>query len=1091
MKKEQQPGKRLLCLFLLIALTFSFLSFSSNAESISPSRNRVVRLRSISSAKAIEYLKEFNIDCVASQLPPNTLLLTAGKGDITKAASLMRLVDSEDAYVMLRLVDGLQAEEMPKNEDIESQLDDVAVGNFLDFPEDGKKQKAIIDVHDGNVVAIATEQIVEEIKEFVEKYMNPEVVEANDVQVIESNDAALEVSADVNDTLVADLNDVATADANEVLTGEEKSSDDLFSELIESLEDANAVQQEVNELEELMLEKLAAVESSIVEEVEEVIETPAEEVAEAEELQEAEAETEEEVEQDSGFARRSYEPEYSELADMELELDLPEKIMIVELIDLVGKYLQLDYMFDPEEIKGEVTLRVQGPIKVRELYPLLESVMKFKDFVMSRKGNFVTITLKAKVLEIDPVLLDGDISVKAGDVIVTRAFELEYVGTETAKTLLEEMQLGASISQIKDTGTLIVTEYAYRMERIENILKMIDKPGEPKEFRFRQLKYTMAENLAEKVKALVEQMGEISITIAKTPATAARPTPVRGRVTTPKPTAATATEAEGPSVYLDADARTNRILMIGLESQLEIVEDFVDSLDVAQQDLRALQMYEIQFVGAEEVQQKLVELGIITEVTTKRPTTSRTTTSRTTAGRTTTPQPATSAASYGEEGKLPSDEPQVVLLESTNSLLVNATPEQHIQIATIIGYVDMEPEKAAIPYVVYPLENQDPVELKAVLDQLIQETIQEQQDKEAKIQTTAVRQRTEDEVVVVSDEKTYSLIVYANKKNQQWVSSLIRELDQYRPQVLLDVTLVAVTKNDSFTFDLDLVTKIPSMAAGGSMVSGTIEEGVSALVDAFPDGRVMELSSRKGVGRGFYSDEQIQVLLKAEKVRNWGRILSNPQLLVDDNVEAKITQDRTIYITETKVTTTSTTTTPSTQTDISFTPYTAGLELMIKPHISKGDQLRLEIYLKRNDFDGAPTDVSAGGQTVQKPADERKNEIESTVTVPDGYTVILGGIQTANQAKAGSKIPLLGDLPLIGGLFNSIHDGDEQSRLYIFVKAHILRPSEIVDENTDIVRVSRKNKQEFEQLERDFQEKEDWPGLKPKPIDPVHILEED
>ena len=85
---------------------------------------------------------------------------------------------------------------------------------------------------------------------------------------------------------------------------------------------------------------------------------------------------------------------------------------------------------------------------------------------------------------------------------------------------------------------------------------------------------------------------------------------------------------------------------------------------------------------------------------------------------------------------------------------------------------------------------------------------------------------------------------------------------------------------------------------------------------------------------------------------------------------------------------------------------------------------------------------------------------------------------------------MLGDLPLIGGLFNSIHDGDEQSRLYIFVKAHILRPSEVVDEDADIVRVSRKSKQEFEQLEQDFQEKEDWPGIKPEPLDPIRILEE-
>ena len=66
-----------------------------------------------------------------------------------------------------------------------------------------------------------------------------------------------------------------------------------------------------------------------------------------------------------------------------------------------------------------------------------------------------------------------------------------------------------------------------------------------------------------------------------------------------------------PGVYLDADERTNRILMIGEEEQLATVEDLVDALDVAQQELRALQLYRIKHVDAEEVARKLQELGII------------------------------------------------------------------------------------------------------------------------------------------------------------------------------------------------------------------------------------------------------------------------------------------------------------------------------------------------------------------------------------------------------------------------------------------------------------------------------------------------
>ena len=63
---------------------------------------------------------------------------------------------------------------------------------------------------------------------------------------------------------------------------------------------------------------------------------------------------------------------------------------------------------------------------------------------------------------------------------------------------------------------LIVTAYAYRMERIEQLLQMVDQPGEPKKFHFRQLRYTMAKTLADKVKAMAEQMLEsVSVTVAE------------------------------------------------------------------------------------------------------------------------------------------------------------------------------------------------------------------------------------------------------------------------------------------------------------------------------------------------------------------------------------------------------------------------------------------------------------------------------------------------------------------------------------------------------------------------------------------------
>ena len=234
---------------------------------------------------------------------------------------------------------------------------------------------------------------------------------------------------------------------------------------------------------------------------------------------------------------------------------------------------------------------------------------------MSRKGNLVTIVPLDSILEIDPALIETDSGqVKAGDVVVTRVFQLNYIDTASAKALLEGMKLGA-VTEIAARGTIIVTGYAYRMNRVEQLLDVVDKPGNPKQFKFRQLKYTMASTLAPKIKALVEQLGDMSIAIAATPAATTPQQPRRPPVRQPtpaQPTPAAATAGSTkPSIYLDSDERTNRILMIGQEEELAVVEKLIDTLDIAQQDIRSLRVYEIQHVDAEEVRKKLEELGII------------------------------------------------------------------------------------------------------------------------------------------------------------------------------------------------------------------------------------------------------------------------------------------------------------------------------------------------------------------------------------------------------------------------------------------------------------------------------------------------
>ena len=158
------------------------------------------------------------------------------------------------------------------------------------------------------------------------------------------------------------------------------------------------------------------------------------------------------------------------------------------------------------------------------------------------------------------------------------------------------------------------------------------------------------------------------------------------------------------------------------------------------------------------------------------------------------------------------------------------------------------------------------------------------------------------------------------------------------------------------------------------------------------------------------------------------------------------------------------------------------------------DQIKKYFEDSDIDFDEKP-DYTITGPDVEltgpSPPDLLTSDVTTVVTVPDNHTIILGGLEKLDQSKGGTKVPLLGDVPIVGGLFRSTLDKDEQSRLYVFVKAHIIRPGEELTGTSDIEVVSQSNRDRFEKYEREMQEYEDWPGIKPTPLDPVRILEAD
>jgi type II secretory pathway component GspD/PulD (secretin) len=1047
-------GKRckvaLISFFLLFCCAGILAAETTDVSKPTPDRYRVVQLKYISAQDGIRLLADANITTASQLNQDNTLLITAQPAVLVKAAAILGLVDSREKFAVKALLPASEANGMPNADAIQNEIGGISVGTFFNMPG-GTGYRAIIDVHEDKLFAVAPVAVMDKIVAIAQQVKS----EKSDQQ---------------GESVVSGTSSIEQQGPNDVEQAAQP--DKLFNELLSSISEAEKglPQTSTGQVEPRQETKEPSTEPNL--------EQPGSKGKTKVPAADANATQPE-------SSRRSYEPLVVTNGDETLELTLPEKLDVINLLDLMGKYLNLNYVYDPKQVQGkEVYLKVQGPIKVRELYPLAESVMKFTGLVMTRKGNLVTIVPIESAMEIDPTLIDSSRGqVRAGDVIVTRIFQLNYIDNASARNLLEQMKLGAVTDA--GPGTIIVTGYAYRMSRIEELLGIIDKPGKPKQIKFRKLTYTTAKTLAPKVKQLIEQMGDISIAISKAETTAQ---PVRGRIpirqapgAPPQPTPTS--ESVKPTVFLDADERTNRILMIGQEVELAVVNDLIDAMDVAQQDLRSLRVYEIQHVEAEDVRKKLEELGIVGA--NKAATPGRITARAAAPGQPGAPpvQSPVSASTSNPESELPTEEMQVVVIEATNSLLVNASPEQHVLVATIISYVDSESEQKTIPYKVYPLQNQPPGHIAEILTKLVQEVVR---DKEGKIEK--VVKNTEDNIIIVPDANTFSLIVYASKKNQDWIADLIKNLDKRRPQVLIDVTLVEVTRTDLFDLDLQLASKFPRMEPGGTMDflpaliggAGTGTGDSNSGSTGFLKNRSREAFSfpKGNKAQGFYSDEHIQALLTALESKSYGRVLAKPKILVNDGQTGVI---KTTDTTNVRIDSSIIPNQGTAVTNTSFQAYSAGITLEIQPNIGDGDLLLLIVKLDRTDF--------GTRSAADVPPDTIATNVNTIVTVPNNKTIILGGLVKLNQGKGSTKVPLLGDLPLVGGLFRSTTDSVDDSKLYVFVKANILRPETTLAGMSEIEKISEKSRNAFEKSEDMFQNHQDWPGMKPSPVDPVRVLD--
>jgi len=285
-----------------------------------------------------------------------------------------------------------------------------------------------------------------------------------------------------------------------------------------------------------------------------------------------------------------------------------------------------------------------------------------------------------------------------------------------------------------------------------------------------------------------------------------------------------------------------------------------------------------------------------------------------------------------------------------------------------------------------------------------------------------------DDAVITADQNTNSIIVIAPPAMQAIYTQLISMLDKRRPQVMVEITLITMDTTDNYSLGVEL-------SGAGNIRSNPAEErymtfssfGLST-VDPATGG--LSLTPGVGFNGALISNQIANVVVKALATDGHTEVLSAPKLLVDDNATATLSS-----ISEAPFTSVNASQTVSTT---SFGGYAqAGTTVTVTPHISEGDHIQLQYSITLNSFTGAG---SAG-----IPPPRQTNTVDSKVTMPDGHTVIVGGLTRKDISDTTSKIPYIGDIPVLGEYLSSRSKTDAQSTLFVFIRPIILRDDEFED----------------------------------------------
>ncbi len=417
------------------------------------------------------------------------------------------------------------------------------------------------------------------------------------------------------------------------------------------------------------------------------------------------------------------------------------------------------------------------------------------------------------------------------------------------------------------------------------------------------------------------------------------------------------------------------------------------------------------------------------------------------------------------------DEPKAVADQRLNAVVLFGDRGIRHSMKSLISLLDIKAPDAQGSINIYFLENADAVELEKVLSGILKGSQPQRQLASAGGPPAAVPFEAVGGITITADKATNSLIIIASPADYNNLSQIIKQLDRKRRQVYVEAMIVEASMDK--LRELGVKWRLTAKHKGEPVLIGgfgtinqesvqNIIQGLSGVTLGGMGNFIRNIPITTIDERGNITSTNITIpgfaaLFSLNDFRDAVNVLSSPQILTSDNKEAEIVVGENVpFISkrERDLTTTNTVLSSIERKDV-------GITLKITPQITEGDFVKLDIYQEISSLKQVTENIliNVGPTTT-------KRSTKTSVLAKDGQAIVIGGLMQEREEVNVNKIPLLGDIPLLGMVFRNEAISKKKTNLLVFLTPHIVKEPE------RIAAITSQKEKEFGVAENRFAEEE-------------------